>query len=266
VAVPAHANLPPGWTQEKPILFKAENLYGHIDGGAELFLEFGFELLRVEYVRKGTREFTLEQYQMASPEAALGIYLSSAGKETPLKGIAARHTGSAYQITALKGRTFLLLINPKGGEDALPDMVACTNAALADLPEGRPADLFARLPVEGRVSGSEYLIRGQFGLQPVFTFGEGDILGMEGKLFASGAEYRDARNASFSRLVIDYSDEATARVAHLRLQDGLDPFLKKRWAKENAFAFQDFQGKFGRVERTQARLTITFLLTEEPKP
>ena len=37
-----------GWTRaEKTRTFYKNDLYGHIDGGAELFLEFGFEKLRV---------------------------------------------------------------------------------------------------------------------------------------------------------------------------------------------------------------------------
>lgn len=251
---------------EKSLLFSANNLYGHINGGAELLLEFGFDSLRVQHLRKGEREFTIEQYRMTSPEAALGIYLSSAGKETRLKGIEARHTGSAFQITALKGRTLLHLLNPKGGEEAMVEMVAWANTVLEGIPEEQPRDLFERLPPEGRVQGSEFLVRGPLGLQTVFTLGDGDLLGLEGRLFASGAEYRGARGGNFSRLVIDYLDETTAMESLRRVREGLDRSLKMRRVERNAFTFQGPQGQFGHVERKLNRLTLTFRLNQEPEP
>src|SRR5512146_1704116 len=65
-----------GWKKaEAPKRFTQADLYGYIDGGAELFLEYGFEQLTVQKYRNGADEFTVEAYRMTDPAAATGIYL-----------------------------------------------------------------------------------------------------------------------------------------------------------------------------------------------
>lgn len=84
----------PGWKRSgKAVAFIKADLFNYIDGGAELFLEFGFEKLSIQRYARGKSELTLEVYEMDSPESALGIYLTKCGLETPVKGIAARNSG-----------------------------------------------------------------------------------------------------------------------------------------------------------------------------
>ena len=66
----------PGWRRaEHKKVFARKELFNYIDGGAELFLEFGFDNLVIQRYQKGNSELTLEAYQTESPESALGIYL-----------------------------------------------------------------------------------------------------------------------------------------------------------------------------------------------
>jgi hypothetical protein len=72
--------------------FISQDLFNHIDGGAELFLEFGFVRLLVQTYGGGSSELTAAVYEMESAAAALGIYLMKMGKETPFSEIAARNS------------------------------------------------------------------------------------------------------------------------------------------------------------------------------
>jgi len=55
----------PGWRRyQTPMVFSAKDLYGYIDGGAELFFEFGFSELTVQRYRCGERELSLDLYRM----------------------------------------------------------------------------------------------------------------------------------------------------------------------------------------------------------
>lgn len=55
--------------------FAGAALAGHINGGAELYKEYGFKHLTVQYVRlPGEEELVVESYRMQSPPAAYGIY------------------------------------------------------------------------------------------------------------------------------------------------------------------------------------------------
>lgn len=54
--------------------FTETSLYGYINGGAELYLEYGFDTLLVtELVIEGS-DIKAEVYRMKDPEAAFGIF------------------------------------------------------------------------------------------------------------------------------------------------------------------------------------------------
>jgi hypothetical protein len=55
--------------------YQGRSLSGYINGGAELFHEYGFVALSVqEAAMEGAGEITVEVFRMSSPRAALGIY------------------------------------------------------------------------------------------------------------------------------------------------------------------------------------------------
>jgi len=64
----------PGWTIEKPDLYNDKQLFGYIDGGAELYLEYGFKLVTAWRCQKKQQEFVVDVYEMVSPAAAFGIW------------------------------------------------------------------------------------------------------------------------------------------------------------------------------------------------
>ncbi len=258
VAPPPTPVFPPlaGWTREAPRVFSAENLYGHINGGAELFLELGFGRLELVRYQKEGRELTLELYRMASPESALAVYLHKRGKETPVPGVAARNAGDPYQVSALKGRVLLQVHNPQGGPEALPALVALVNAALAQIPDEKPADLLALLPGEGRVAGSELLHRGEVSLQSIVTFGDGDLLDLNRATWAASADFRDGQGNAHTLIVVDYPDEASSQAAFGHLSKGLDSSWRVTERTGADLRLCDHAGKPCRAAREGRRLTI----------
>lgn len=54
--------------------FKGEALYGFMNGGSELYLEYGFKDLRAIDISFRGNDYTVEIYKMAGPEEAFGIY------------------------------------------------------------------------------------------------------------------------------------------------------------------------------------------------
>jgi hypothetical protein len=115
------------------------------------------------------------------------------------------------------------------------------------------------------VPGSERLVRGPYGLQPYFTFGEGDILQLGGRIFGVVANYRESPNAVFLRFIIPYAGETQAGSVYANLLANLDPYLKVLETREGAFVFEDHRGKFGIVERKGSNLDIRVNLDLRPK-
>ena len=255
----------PDWQRsEKLRRFTPYNLYNHINGGAELFLEFGFESLLMQRYMKYNQELILELYRMETPESALGIYLMKCGQETPVPGISARNSGNRFQFTVLKGRYYIQVYNADGNETILPDMIVLTREALRPIPEEKPVSLFGLLPREHLISGSERLFRGPNALEPIFTFGEGDIFQLEGQVFGVLADYSDTEHNPYTRILIPYPNREKADSAYRNLVTHLDSYLTVIKQEKQTFVFRDYNLHFGKVALKGFRITIRIHLTEEP--
>ena len=266
-AAPAPAPIPEatfaaGWAKAGALrTFTGQDLFNQIDGGAELFLEFGFVRLRLQAYARGESELTLNAYEMESAASALGVYLMKMGQEAPFAGIAARNSSEEIQLTILKGRYFVQVDNLGEAAASRAEAVALANAFLAGVAEEAEPTPLDALPSEGRVPGSERLIRGPYGLQPYFTFGEGDILSLGGRIFGALAAYKTASGATFHRLVVLYPDPGASAAALAHLKTNLDPYLKVTRERPDGFDFVDFQAKKGSVTLTGAGLDIRFNVT-----
>jgi hypothetical protein len=248
-----------GWTKAGPLkTFTGQDLFNQIDGGAELFLEFGFVRLRVQAYARGKAELTLNAYEMEDPASALGIYLMKMGKETPFSEIAARNSAEDVQMTILKGRYFVQVDNLGDAPASRADAAALANTFLAGVIEETAATPLDLLPAEGRVPGSDRLIRGPYGLQPYFTFGEGDILSQGGRILAALGEYRMPDGTSFTRLIVPYPNGEAAAAALTHLKANLDQYIKVASDRPDGLDFVDFQGKKGSVSRSGSVLDLRF--------
>ncbi|MGZ7046516.1 MAG: DUF6599 family protein, partial [Candidatus Aminicenantales bacterium] len=238
--------------------FTGQDLFNHIDGGAELFLELGFVKLRLQAYTRDKAELTLNAYEMESAGSALGIYLMKMGRETPFPEVASRNSSEKAQMTIVKGRYFVQVDNLGDVSASKAEAAALANAFLSAVAEESVLTPLETLPAEGKVAGSDRLIRGPYGLQPYFTFGEGDILSLGGRIFGALAEYRMPDGAAFTRLIVPYPDPGTAAAALAYLKANLDPYLKVTAARTDGFDFIDFQAKKGSVARSGAVLDFRF--------
>ena len=101
----------PGWTRTgPPERYNKEGLYGYIDGGAEIVLQYGFRELAVSTFKPAAapaapKEIVLEIYRMASGEAAFGLYSTKLeGGEKGWPGIGPDNWTSPGQACSRQGR------------------------------------------------------------------------------------------------------------------------------------------------------------------
>jgi hypothetical protein len=252
------------WKKNGPTkVFRSEDLYGHINGGAEAFLELGFDQLTVQKYRDGANELAVEIYRMTDPTAARGIYLARCGKETPDPALKERHTASRNQILLQRNRYYLVLYNTAGGAANAPMLVRAAQAIVPKLPADAPVPALALLPPAGLVPGSARIIRGPVGLQALYTLGDGDILQLGGKITGAAGDYKDAAGAS-TLIVVDYPSPAAATAAFKHLKANLDTYLKPASATDSRLVFQDYEKKFGVASVNGTRLEIRLHLAKPP--
>jgi len=255
----------PGWTRAgTQRVYGPGELYNYIDGGAELFLEFGFEALTLQHFHKDAAELAVEVYRMTDPAAGAGIYLAKCGREQRDPGIPARHTVDAYQLMLQQNRYLVIVNNLAGGSELRPVLTAIGQAIARRLPPDATVPLLRRLPAEGQLPDTLRLVRGPYGMSPIFTFGDGNILSLGRTATAAVARYDDGEGGDYTRMRVDYPSEAAAREAFRKLVAQLDPYLKVLKGSDRALVFADYSGKYGVVSRQGARFDIRVRLKEAP--
>ncbi len=233
--------------------FEPHGLYGHINGGAELYLEFGFHCLDVNRyeikIDSLLLEINVEQYRMVDQAAAQGIYLAKCGVEKPVPGLKARHTGNRYQLTAVRGELFLQVNNFDGDEAALPAMIKLANEVLSKQSQTEPLTLWRELDSRNRIADSEFIFRGRFSLDPIYTFGPDNIFSIEPANYGVGALFSSSAGESFIQVLVRYGNQETAQKALSHLRNNLDRYLTISDETEQGVIFKDYADQFGFFRR-----------------
>jgi hypothetical protein len=99
--------------------FTKESLFGYMNGGAELYLEYGFDRLVVTDLIVNGEDLKVEVYRMPSSDMAFGIYsvnIFRCDKSVPL---AEYYCQSDYQVQFHKGDYYVNIINNNGSSNGI---------------------------------------------------------------------------------------------------------------------------------------------------
>jgi hypothetical protein len=254
------------WIVQKPVRkFVAEQLFSHINGGAELFLEYGFKKLIVYRYTYENISLELEIYEMENANAALGTYLSKTGQETPQEELSVRNTANQYQLVFTCGMYFVMVNNFSGNKQLVPLMTQLSKIIIHQIKIAENEKLFSYLSEKNIIENSQTIFRGPYGLQSVYTFGKGDVLLLKGKIFGVAANYSTDSTDYITKLVIPYPSFVLAEEAYNHLILNLDPYHKIIEKDENQFIFKDYNKKYGKVIIDDSLIRITVHLDSIPK-
>ena len=98
--------------------YSDQTLYGYIDGGAEIYREYGFRELVVQELRAGEEELLVEIYRMRSPLAAFGRFSLQRRGCTPAAEFPQWSCQNPYQLTVVKGAFIVSVTNYSGSRQA----------------------------------------------------------------------------------------------------------------------------------------------------
>lgn len=99
-------------------VFTGQGLYGFMNGGADLFLEYGVEKLTNRDVTWNGESYTIDIYEMPTPEDAFGIYSMQVFRcqQADLGG--GISCLSPYQWLGVIGNRYVSVVFPSGSEAA----------------------------------------------------------------------------------------------------------------------------------------------------
>ncbi len=229
-----------GWRAASPMRrFVEQDLFNHIDGAAELWLEMGFREAVVQRYSAADDVLELEIYEMDSATAARGMYLRLRGAGAPVPGVAGRHCGNRHQLLLQKGRYCVQVNNASGFSGCQRAMIELANRVWNALPEDEKVTLLERLSAPGLRAGSEAIFRGPYSLQSVFYFGEGDVLKLEGRVLGVAADFDTQLDGVCTRLWVPFESPAAARAAYEHACGNLDAALVPVHVRDNTTVFRD---------------------------
>ncbi|TAL59518.1 MAG: hypothetical protein EPN88_17185 [Bacteroidetes bacterium] len=104
----------PGAKFQPARIFNGTALFGYIDGGAELYLEYGFSSVWVSEISLMGARYKTEIYKMNGQEEAFGIYSVSKYKCRGMPPIALYTCQTLYQLQICSGSYYISIINTTG--------------------------------------------------------------------------------------------------------------------------------------------------------
>lgn len=98
--------------------FPGDALWGIIDGGADIYLEYGFDKLLLQEIEWKKTNFRVEFYRMTDPVSAFGIYSVSHFKCSSRDTISKYVCITPFQVQCALGRFYVSIANDKGSKEA----------------------------------------------------------------------------------------------------------------------------------------------------
>ena len=159
--------------------FVGTKLFDYMNGGAEVFLAYGFKDLGVRRYTAKCGELLVAVYRMGSEADAFGIWSMNAKGRTP-KGFSTPAALGPNMLSFFRGAVYARVIAQKAWPEGDADVTAMAQLVFAGLKgEARIPAAAALLPT-GQVPGSlRYLPNGETA-RTVWFDGEGDVLLAQG--------------------------------------------------------------------------------------
>lgn len=98
--------------------FSGEALWGIIDGGADIYLEYGFDKLLLQEIEWKQINFRVEFYRMTDPTSAYGIFSVSHFKCGKRDTLSKYVCITPFQVQCALGRFYVSIANDKGTKEA----------------------------------------------------------------------------------------------------------------------------------------------------
>ena len=192
-----------GWIKLRSLRhYAGENLYEYINGGAEIYHEFGFvQVVVQDYVNTAGKSVSVEIYQMTSPSSAFGMYTfktGSTGKKIPIGNSAQL---ADYYMNFWQGPFLITLTGFDETQETRAGLLDIAKGISPKIPGGGDKPIIVSfLPEENLTAQSFKYFTGFLGLRNSHPFFSLDITG-----FAEGI--KGDYSGGYSLFLLRFEDD-----------------------------------------------------------
>lgn len=179
-------------------VFTGAGLYGFMNGGADQFLEYGVYLLTSRDVVYKDESFTIDIYELPTPEDAFGIYSMLVFRCQRADTLGCIDCLSPYQLQAVAGNKYISVVFPSGSASAQRLADELIRNYLPDMDNAPQPSFPQKLVKEPPYSGVLKYVRG-----PISATNVSRDLGkiLENKSY-KGAWYRKEKGSNLFQVYI----------------------------------------------------------------
>jgi hypothetical protein len=219
-----------GWkAAQKDGIFNKKTLYDYIDGGAELYLSYGFEkAVNRTYERPGQPDIVVDLFDMGSSVNAYGVFSHSIESIDTAYG-----QGSQYSEGLLlfwKDRYYLSIMSYPATPDSKKAVLGLGRKIEQAIKEEGPLpDILDLLPQDSLIPESVRYFRHYAWLNSHYFIADNNILQINDSTEGILAKYRDGAN-KFLLLLVKYNTSQDAQEAHDNFVQSYLPDLTQKKA------------------------------------
>ncbi len=218
-----------GWTKSpESAVYTPDNLYKYIDGGAELYISYGFKkVLAHKYIKEGLPEISVELFDMGSPYNAFGVFSHSREK---IDRSIAPDIESEYAsglLTFWKGSYYVSIMAYPETQEKKDFVLSLGKSIAGAITEESPLPpLVSQLPKENLNKADIRYFRHYIWLNSHFFIADTNILNINEDTQAVLGKYKEGEN-SYVVLLVSYPEPVKAQAAGRNFLSTYLPDAKK---------------------------------------
>ncbi|MFC1555460.1 DUF6599 family protein [candidate division KSB1 bacterium] len=206
-----------GWEKdEETRIFIGEDLWEHINGGAEVYHEYGFKQVGVQdYKNESGKSIIVEFFEMNSPGGAYGIYSFKTGDSGEILETKAEGLFEDYYLNFWKGNILVTITGFDSDNETVTGLKNIAKAIDSKMDfSGDHPEIVSKLPADGLNPLSVKYYTGNLGIYNKYAFTSENIFGFKE---AVAGDY----DSGYSVYVMSYSSDTEFEEAFSRVKEKL---------------------------------------------
>lgn len=173
-----------GWDRERVLhSYSGEDLFTYINGGAEIYHEYGFmQVVVQDYKNANERSLSVEIFKMENPAAAYGIYSFKKSQDGIPWETAHEGRLEGYYLNFWKGHFLVTITGFDEEDETVAGIKSIAKTIDNNIPEAEDVQkprLANMLPQKDLIPGSEKYFKGSLGLFNSYPFSRQDIFNIK---------------------------------------------------------------------------------------